>query len=139
MTSHNISPPMAKSDSSSFIGHVGTWLMILSTLAFGLVIAVEVINIVAFEAYSEDYFLEYHYITPIHCVQSSHGSSLQSTRFTRAQLIAHSTSHCAIVVNPFQNTLQAPPTPRQTRMYPTPSHSQGWVTTTKRHRIHNYA
>lgn len=57
MTSNNINPSMVKSATPSLIGHIGTWLMILSTLAFGFVIAVEVINIVFYDAYSEDYFL----------------------------------------------------------------------------------
>lgn len=57
MTSNNINPSMVKSAAPSLIGHVGTWLMILATLAFGFVIAVEVINIVFYDTYSEDYFL----------------------------------------------------------------------------------
>ncbi|MBR9866044.1 MAG: TRAP transporter large permease subunit [Oceanospirillales bacterium] len=48
---------MAKHASQSFIGHIGHWLMIISTLAFGFVLAVEVINIVFYDAYSEDFFL----------------------------------------------------------------------------------
>ncbi|WP_296057017.1 TRAP transporter large permease subunit [uncultured Amphritea sp.] len=57
MNSNTMNTTMAKHASQSFIGHIGHWLMIISTLAFGFVLAVEVINIVFYDAYSEDFFL----------------------------------------------------------------------------------
>lgn len=57
MNSNAMNTTMAKHASQSFIGHIGHWLMIISTLAFGFVLAVEVINIVFYDAYSEDFFL----------------------------------------------------------------------------------
>lgn len=57
MNANTMNTTMAKHASQSFIGHIGHWLMIISTLAFGFVLAVEVINIVFYDAYSEDFFL----------------------------------------------------------------------------------
>ena len=48
-----INKPMNNTLSSQF----GTWLMILATLALGLIITVEVINILFYDPYEEEYFL----------------------------------------------------------------------------------
>ncbi len=39
------------------IGKLGTWLMILATVGLGFVICIEMINILFFDPYSDDYFL----------------------------------------------------------------------------------
>ncbi|WP_299197594.1 TRAP transporter large permease subunit [uncultured Amphritea sp.] len=57
MNANTMNNSIATPASQSFIGHIGHWLMIISTLAFGFVLAVEVINIVFYDAYSEDFFL----------------------------------------------------------------------------------
>lgn len=41
----------------SIIGKLGTWMMVLATLALGFIVLVEVINIAFYDPYEDDYFL----------------------------------------------------------------------------------
>jgi len=51
MTSPNPNP------GNPLIGKLGTWLMIIATIALGFVVLVEVINILFYDPWSDDRFL----------------------------------------------------------------------------------
>ncbi|BES69488.1 TRAP transporter large permease subunit [Marinobacter nanhaiticus D15-8W] len=57
MSVNTAKPNAAASATSALIGHVGTWLMIVSTVVLAFIICVEVINILFYDPYSDEYFL----------------------------------------------------------------------------------
>ncbi|OEY65578.1 TRAP transporter large permease [Marinobacter sp. X15-166B] len=52
-----VNAPAVAPQGGSLIGKISTWVMILATLALGLIVLVEVINIVFYDPYEDDYFL----------------------------------------------------------------------------------
>lgn len=57
MTTDTVNTTMAGSRSNSLLGKFGTWLMIVATVSLAFVICVEVINILFYDPWEEEYFL----------------------------------------------------------------------------------
>ncbi|MEQ5834984.1 TRAP transporter large permease subunit [Marinobacter sp. NFXS9] len=57
MSVNTAKPDTADSAMKAMIGQIGTWLMIIATVALGFIIVVETINILFYDPYSDEYFL----------------------------------------------------------------------------------
>lgn len=57
MTTDTLNRASSESTSSLLLGKFGTWLMILATVTLGFVIFVELINVLFYDPYEEEYFL----------------------------------------------------------------------------------